>query len=216
MIENERLKKVRKALGLTQMEMAEKIGLKQGSYSDVERGKATVSNYVKLSLEKNLRVSKRWLEAGEGEMLVPEQTGAYPASALGIGPIDLGLREHRAIRLYSADSFETDGPYERIIIPGYKDCEIALEHYGDAMETDLYSGDIMLLKEWKDTFIEFGQTYLIITKNNHRMTRMILPMPENGTLSLEAANKHYPPIIVTRAHIKKLFIVMGKIERSTI
>jgi transcriptional regulator with XRE-family HTH domain len=42
MTESERLKEIRKVLGLTQRELSEALEIKQGSYSDVERGKAGI------------------------------------------------------------------------------------------------------------------------------------------------------------------------------
>lgn len=43
---NERIKKIRKELGLSQENFAARLGLKQGSYSDIERGRASVSQFV--------------------------------------------------------------------------------------------------------------------------------------------------------------------------
>jgi transcriptional regulator with XRE-family HTH domain len=70
MTENERLKIVRTHLGLTQRAFSEGLDIKQGSYSDVERGKAGVSAILLKSLIRKFRVNPLWLCEGEGTMFI--------------------------------------------------------------------------------------------------------------------------------------------------
>lgn len=63
-----RLKQVREALELNQGEFAETLGLKQGSYSDIERGKNGVSGSVKQLLFSVHNVNSTWFESGQGNM----------------------------------------------------------------------------------------------------------------------------------------------------
>ena len=68
MTENERIKLVRKHLSLTQKAFSQTLDIKQGSYSDVERGKAGVSALLLKNLIKKYRVNPLWLCEGEGHM----------------------------------------------------------------------------------------------------------------------------------------------------
>lgn len=70
MTEGERLKEIRKVLGLTQRELSEALEIKQGSYSDVERGKAGISSLLLKNLIKKFRVNPIWLCEGEGRMFI--------------------------------------------------------------------------------------------------------------------------------------------------
>ncbi len=70
MTEGERLKEIRKVLGLTQRELSETLEIKQGSYSDVERGKAGISSLLLKNLIKKFRVNPLWLCEGEGKMFI--------------------------------------------------------------------------------------------------------------------------------------------------
>lgn len=63
----ERLRELRQLLGLTQGAFAEKIGIKQGSLSDIERGKVGLSNANILLICKTFNVSENWLRTGIGE-----------------------------------------------------------------------------------------------------------------------------------------------------
>ena len=82
------------------------------------------------------------------------------------------------------------------------------------MEPALNRGEIVLCKEWKESFIEYGYIYLIITRENHRMIKYIQPGSGNDTISCESKNSFYKPFEVNRTDILKLFVVKGHIERS--
>ena len=70
MTPNERVKELRNKLGLSQSEFAERLGLKQGSYSDIERGRNNISQTVILLLEKQFNVNREWLNNGTGDIFI--------------------------------------------------------------------------------------------------------------------------------------------------
>lgn len=65
---NERLKKLRKALDLTQVEFAERIGTVQNTITGYESGRRNPSNPVISSICKEFNVNEEWLRNGTGEM----------------------------------------------------------------------------------------------------------------------------------------------------
>ncbi|HLW30960.1 MAG TPA: helix-turn-helix domain-containing protein [Aequorivita sp.] len=68
MTDIERIKIIRKSLNLNQEQFASSLGLTQGGYSDIERGKNNITNKTKLSLKKVYKINLHWLETGSGEM----------------------------------------------------------------------------------------------------------------------------------------------------
>ena len=68
----DRLRQLRRHLGVNQCDFAESIGLKQGSYSDIERGRSGLSNHVKMSLSEKYNVNIDWLVNGDGDMFTGE------------------------------------------------------------------------------------------------------------------------------------------------
>lgn len=68
MSDYQRLKNIRRFLKLNQEEFANPLGLTQGGYSDVERGKNSISSKMKLNLKSTYSVNVHWLETGIGEM----------------------------------------------------------------------------------------------------------------------------------------------------
>lgn len=77
MTENQRLKVIRGYLAFTQSQLAERVGLKQGSYADVERGKVKVSGDIKRKLEKEFSINVTWLETGVGNMIIEESINSF-------------------------------------------------------------------------------------------------------------------------------------------
>lgn len=64
----ERLKQLRKALGLTQQEFADKLGISRGSYANYEIGRNEPLDAVRVLICKEYGVNEKWLRDGEGEM----------------------------------------------------------------------------------------------------------------------------------------------------
>lgn len=67
---NERIKAVRAALGLSQQEFAEKIGIKRGAVANYEVGRNEPIDAVVSLICKTYNVNENWLRTGEGEMFV--------------------------------------------------------------------------------------------------------------------------------------------------
>ncbi len=73
---HERLKEVRKHVGLTQEKFGEKLGLKQTQVRDIESGKQKVSTELAELMEKYFYISGWWLLTGKGVMLFEEHDKA--------------------------------------------------------------------------------------------------------------------------------------------
>ena len=69
----ERLKELRKALGLKQREVAERLGVNIGLIGQWESGAKPVGKARIYQLCKEYNVRREWLETGEGEMFEPEK-----------------------------------------------------------------------------------------------------------------------------------------------
>ena len=68
---NERIRELRKALNITQQELADKLSLKRNTIATYEMGKATPSDRTVADICREYNVSEEWLRAGTGEMFVP-------------------------------------------------------------------------------------------------------------------------------------------------
>jgi len=67
----DRLKALRRELGLSQTEFGEKLGLTRNAVNNAENGRAEVSEILIRSVVREFGISETWLRTGEGDMYVP-------------------------------------------------------------------------------------------------------------------------------------------------
>ena len=80
---NERLKKLRKTLDLTQQEFANKIGIARGNIGAYEVGKNAPSDAVISLICKQFNVDENWLRTGAGEMFIKQTRDEQIDSFIG-------------------------------------------------------------------------------------------------------------------------------------
>lgn len=71
---HERLKELRKSLGLTQAEFGEKIAMRQTGIAWLESGDRKITDRVIATICAVFGVSEQWLRTGEGEMFPKPDT----------------------------------------------------------------------------------------------------------------------------------------------
>lgn len=80
---NERIKKARKALGLTQQEFANRLGIARGNIGAYEVGKNAPSDSVISLICREFDVNEDWLRNGNGDMFVEKTRDEQIASFIG-------------------------------------------------------------------------------------------------------------------------------------
>ena len=73
---NERIKKLRKTLDLSQQEFADKIGVKQNTVAQYEMGRNIPIDSVIFLICREFNVSEEWLRTGDGDMFLPADRNA--------------------------------------------------------------------------------------------------------------------------------------------
>lgn len=68
---NTRIRKLRKALDLTQQAFADRLGIRQNTVAKYETGRGEPTRAVIALICKEFHVSEAWLRTGEGEMFLP-------------------------------------------------------------------------------------------------------------------------------------------------
>lgn len=79
---DQRLKEFRKACGITQQGLADRLGLKQNTIASYEIGKLSPSDRTISDICREFRVSEVWLRTGEGEMFLRQTEAEQLAEIL--------------------------------------------------------------------------------------------------------------------------------------
>lgn len=97
---NERIKELRKAVGLTQQEFADRLNINRGAIANYEIGRNEPISAIISLICKEFNVNENWLRTGEGEMFIqlPEEdeVAAYVSDLLeddGENPLYLIIKE---------------------------------------------------------------------------------------------------------------------------
>ena len=204
-------KRFRRVNKLTQADIAAFLGCTQGFISQVEKGVSTLSpEFISTIL-----ANPDWdtsMFTGDGGML---KEGAGDGSGRG-----------SRIR-YWVDVDATAGGVElfddmttnRFIdlsIPEFRDCTDAVNLYGDSMMPLYRNGQIIILKEWKESFIDFGNVYLVITCNGNRMVKYLRRGSDPDHVLCISENKDFDPFEIERKDILRLYLVKGGISKNTL
>ena len=79
----ERMRELRKSLGFTQQEFADKLNIQRGSIAGYEVGRISPGNSTIALICREFNVSENWLRNGEGDMFIPITRDEEIASFIG-------------------------------------------------------------------------------------------------------------------------------------
>lgn len=88
---NERIKEVRKALGLSGEKFGNRIGVKRSAISDIERGRNGVSEQNIKAICREFNVNEDWLRTGNGNMFNPVDSISLDELASTLDPLELDI-----------------------------------------------------------------------------------------------------------------------------
>lgn len=106
--------------------------------------------------------------------------------------------------------------YIDLDIPEFRDCTDAVNLYGDSMLPLYKSGQIIILKEWMESFIDYGNVYLVITKKGNRMVKYLRKGSDAQHVLCVSENKDFDPFEIEKDDILRLYLVKGGISKNTL
>lgn len=217
----ERLKLFLRELNIKGIDFCSSIGVSSGFISGMRESiqpdklKSIAINYPELNIG--------WLMTGQGKMLNSEELAKSDKASNATN--QHGLIPH-AIKYYPSVNGSMggveflDNPNESsvdIVIPGFSDCKFAVNAYGDSMYPIIKSGQIVVMMEWKESFIDWGRIYFVVTKNGYRAIKYLKPSEKEGYIKCESENATGNPAFDVEINdIHRLFLVKGWICREAI
>ena len=221
---NERVKLIRKKLGMTQEQLAQRLGIGKAALSMIETGKTRLSSRNRNIMVQELNVNPEWLETGRGEMFNAEP--------------DLTAYMHRtdnSLPLQSVPLYSVEGtaglvplfaeqarakPLNYIHIPNLPKCDGAIYIVGDSMYPLLKSGDIVLNIHVHDIDnIFWGDMYLLsidIDGEEYITVKYIQKSDRPGYVKLVSQNPHHADKEVEIGRIRAIALVKASIRMNSI
>ena len=221
---NERVKLIRKKLGMTQEQLAQRLGIGKAALSMIETGKTRLSSRNRNIMVQELNVNPEWLETGRGEMFNAEpDLTAYmhrTDNSLPLQSVPLYSVEGTAglVPLF-AEQARTK-PLNYIHIPNLPKCDGAIYIVGDSMYPLLKSGDIVLYKQLHDIDnIFWGDMYLLsidIDGEEYITVKYIQKSDRPGYVKLVSQDPHHADKEVEIGRIRAIALVKASIRMNSI
>ena len=200
---NEYLKMERKSINSASKELE----LHPSQVYNIVKGKNYGIVYLFRILERYQNISPLWLLTGEGNMLKDDE----PYKKIKLIPVfDITATAGRSLNFFDDDEAVID---QIAIGMEFKDCNAAIRIYGDSMYPLYQSGDLILIKSLKkQPYIQWGNVYLIITKED-RMLKHVHKGQKEDAFILKSRNTCYQPFEIQRLDIIRIFEVHGYIRK---
>lgn len=219
----ERLRLIRKELGLTQEVLAHKLGIGKSALSMIETGRAALSERNKNILVQELNINPEWLEDGRGEMFL-----SRPDCTPFLLRTDHTV-PRQSVPLYSVEGTaglvplfidkDNQKPIDYINIPNLPKCDGAIYIVGDSMYPLLKSGDIVLYKQLNDyNDIFWGDMYLLsidIDGEEYITVKYIQKSEKLGCVKLVSQNPHHADKDVELSKIRAIAFVKASIRMNS-
>lgn len=221
----ERLKLIRKALGLTQEQLAQRLGVGKTALSMIETGRSRLSTRNKNILIQELNANPEWLDTGKGDMFNANPSLAstfrvHGEHAMPLQSIPLYSIEGTAGLVPLFEQKEEHIPVNYIHIPNMPKCDGAIYVAGDSMYPLLKSGDIVLYKQLHDlNDIFWGNMYLLsldIDGEEFITIKYLQRSDKDGYIRLVSENHYHGEKDIEVSRIRAIALVKASVRINTI
>ena len=117
---NERVKELRKALGLSGEKFGERLGITRSAVSNIESGNRALTEQVILAICREYNVNEEWLRYGNGEMFIETKSDneLFKWAGKVLGSKDMTFRKAfvNALSKLSEDDWEKVEKFTRSLI----------------------------------------------------------------------------------------------------
>ena len=191
----ERIKEARKMRGMTQTELAEKIGMKFSAIHKYENGLVVnLKRETIAALANALEVSPAWLMCMDDTPILPSNIIPMPTMRKIplVGSIACGTP------ILAEENCEGE-----VDVPDHVRADFALRCKGDSMiNARIFDGDIVYIRQQES--VEHGEIAAIIIDDEATLKRVCL---YEDHISLEAENPQYRPLVYWEAEMNSVRIL---------
>lgn len=221
---------IRKELGMTQEELAGKLGIGKSALSMIETGKTALSERNKNILVQELNVNPDWFDTMRGEMFNCPKEECIALINRDRAKGREYLIPRQSVPLYHLDATaglvplflnqEDYTPIDYIHIPNLPKCDGAIYVAGDSMYPLLKSGDIILYKRINSIDgVFWGDMYLLsiyIDGEEYVTVKYVQRSERDGYVKLVSQNPHHADKDVQIDSIRALALVKASIRMNSL
>lgn len=222
---NERLSKVVGHTGESRASLARRADLIPQRLTDIINEKTKDISFDVADKLANAvpNLNREWLLTGEGDMLLDESGPQGRELEQEVDP-NKGVRYYPNIPITASHIEDMPEPshddlqYQLMRIPGFEGC-VAYPAVGDSMYPRISNGDVVVFKEWKESYISNGEIYLIITRNGDRTIKyltLVRTEDDKKYYQCRSANPdqdRFAPFEIDGDEIVRLYIVYGCVKK---
>ena len=175
-----------------------------------------------------------WLMTGDGDMLSPTGKPLIADNAVSYLPTDGNSIdgvpffdiEPAACGEFSGfgEAFTSNNMTSRIVLPDMKakEGDIFIKTKGRSMvdyehpELSIPEGSIVLIREWKENYIAWGELYCVMTRSGYAVKRLMPASDDAHVSCVSADSEHYPPYTIALSDIVGIARVIGILTYKTI
>jgi transcriptional regulator with XRE-family HTH domain len=225
---SERLKQIRTFHGLSQEKFSASLGLKQGSYSDIERGRVkALSESVLMLLKINYNINPKWVNNEIGSMFL-EKTSGNAKSLDEFDYINVPLVPVRGKAGYLAgygdfEYLDSLSSRQVIVDREYKGKYLCFEVDGDSMDDgtreSICDRDIVLGREvkrelWKNKLHIRDWNFIIVHRDGISIKRIIDHNLETNMITCHSLNPLYDDFELSLEDVVELYNLIKIVDRS--
>lgn len=226
-----RIKDLISFYGLSNGGFADKIGVHRGDMSKYLSGKQRVGEKLKMQiLFAYPNINKQWLLTGMGDMFNAHTTPdallvdcTTTSQSAGIPFFDI---EPASCGEFSGfgEAFTSNNIASRIVLPDIKakQGDIFIKTKGRSMvdyehpELSIPEGSIVLIREWKENYIAWGELYCVMTRSGYAVKRLMPAADDAHVSCVSADSQHYPPYTIALSDIVGIARVIGILTYKTV
>ena len=206
----QRIKELRKMLGLSQKEFAEKIGKSLRAVQNWEYGQRTPDESTLKLIAREFNVNEEWLKKGVGEMFVKAPAVAAKGNYLQVSYYDIYASAGEGIEAVESEPkpIQIDKLFAQAIL-GISSGNglFMIQAYGDSMYPTIKPGDYLVGRFWEfEPFLLEGSVYVFRIENELFVKRFKRDRKGNK-LIFKSDNPEYNDIEITEDQQSEIKII---------
>jgi len=210
----ERIKRLRKFLGLTQKEFGTRIGKSLRTIQDWEAGKSSIPDHTLRFVSSTFGVSYEWLKTGQGEIwekrestleeIIEKAQRKFLQSKIKVPVVrKVGAEfphSHQDIEVVSIIFFNKNQHLKEGKV-------FAVQVNEDSMYPSLAKGDYVLFQAHEGESLDIPNGKIVVVRNHSGELFVKRLLKINETVLLASDNPKYPPIFPQQAKVEGVQVV---------